>query len=82
MSYFMNCPANLYYCFGRYLGGIVPPHFQEMDESAAVEGTNVMVLPSTVLSIFATVIEMAPVAWFTEAELILPNAPSPTPKLV
>jgi hypothetical protein len=53
-----------------------------MDESAAVEGTKVIVLPSTVLSIFATVIEMAPVTWFTEAELILPNAPSPTPKLV
>ncbi len=61
---------------------MVPPQFQEMDESEAVEGTKVIVVPSTVLSIFATVTETIPVARFTEAELILPIDESPTPKLV
>ena len=64
------------------LAGRVPPQIQEIDSSAAVEGTSVMVLPSTVLSIFVTVTEMTPVTWFTEAELILPKDESPTPKLV
>jgi hypothetical protein len=53
-----------------------------MDPSTPVEGTSVMVLPSTVLSIFVTVTEMPPVAWFTEAELILFRAESARPKLV
>ena len=70
------------YSLGRYLGGRVPPHFQEIDESEAVEGVNVMVLPSTVGLTLAMVTEMAPVLWSTEAALILPNAASPTPKLV
>ncbi len=61
---------------------MVPPHFQEIDESEAVVGVKVMVLPSTAVLILAMVMEMTPVLWFTEAALILPNAASPTPKLV
>jgi len=53
-----------------------------MDASAPVEGTSVRVRPSTVMSIFATVTEMTPVIWFTEAELILSRAESARPKLV
>ncbi len=39
----------------------VSPQFNERDASAAVEGASVMVLPSTVLSIFAAVTEITPV---------------------
>jgi hypothetical protein len=71
------------YLFGINLVGKVPPQFHIMDPSAPVEGTNVMVLPSRVLSpIFITVTEMAPVPWFTEAELILFRAESARPRLV
>jgi hypothetical protein len=41
-----------------YLDGRVPPQFQEIDASPTVEGTNVRVLPSTVLSMFVTVTEI------------------------
>jgi hypothetical protein len=72
----------LTYSFGRNLAGRVPPHFQEREESAAVEGDKVTVFPSTTGSILAMVTEIIPVFWFTDALLILPNAVSPTPKLV
>jgi hypothetical protein len=70
------------YLFGMSLAGKVPPQFHRMDPSEAVVGTSVRVPPSTVGSIFVTVTEMAPVAWFTEAELILFVAENATPKLV
>jgi len=69
------------YPFGRYLAGRVPPHVQEIEESVAVVGAKVIVFPSTVVSIFATVTEIIPVVWSTEAALTLPIAASPTPKL-
>jgi hypothetical protein len=57
----LNTTIRSTYFLGRYLAGRVPPHFQEIDESAAVEGDKVIVLPSTVVSMLATVIEITPV---------------------
>ncbi len=68
--------------FGINLAGKVPLQLHRIDPSAAVEGASVMVPPSTELSISLTVTEMVPVAWSTEAELILFKAESATPKLV
>ncbi len=61
------------------MGGRVPPQFHERDASADVEGASVMVLPSTVLSIFAAVTEMTPVTTADEMYIEMLFTPTSLP---